>query len=71
MYLHWAPFHPLYHFYVPGIPDPPSGGIGVSNIGTSVTLTWSSPPYDGGCMITGYVVEMRIGTQPWVELNER
>uniref|UniRef100_A0A8D8WY19 Myosin light chain kinase, smooth muscle n=1 Tax=Cacopsylla melanoneura TaxID=428564 RepID=A0A8D8WY19_9HEMI len=56
---------------VEGIPDPPSGAIGVSNNGTSVVITWSSPPYDGGCMITGYVVEMRTGTQPWVKLNER
>ncbi|KAI5730222.1 hypothetical protein M8J76_011412 [Diaphorina citri] len=56
---------------VEGIPDPPSGAIGVSNNRTSVVITWSSPPYDGGCMITGYVVEMKAGTQPWVELSER
>lgn len=55
----------------PGIPDPPSGAIGVSNNGTSIVITWSSPPYDGGCMITGYLVEMKAGTQPWVELDER
>ncbi|XP_077997324.1 muscle M-line assembly protein unc-89-like [Glandiceps talaboti] len=40
-------------------PDPPAGkpsAIDVSK--TSLTLMWSGPSYDGGCIITGYLVEM-------------
>ncbi|KAJ8898110.1 hypothetical protein PR048_003470 [Dryococelus australis] len=42
-----------------GPPDPPAGRPSVTSCGQgSAVVTWSSPPYDGGCMLTGYSVEM-------------
>ncbi|VVC32965.1 Hypothetical protein CINCED_3A023493 [Cinara cedri] len=51
-----------YHFAsvaVEGPPDPPAGRPVVSVSETSADVTWSSPAYDGGCMVTGYSVEVR------------
>jgi len=51
-----------YHFAsvaVEGPPDPPAGKPVVSVSETSADVTWSSPAYDGGCMVTGYSVEVR------------
>lgn len=42
-----------------GPPDPPAGRPVVSVLETSADVTWSSPAYDGGCMVTGYGVEVR------------
>jgi len=42
-----------------GPADPPAGKPAVSGSGSSVTVAWGSAPYDGGCMVTGYCVEMR------------
>ncbi|XP_050063770.1 uncharacterized protein LOC114128407 isoform X2 [Aphis gossypii] len=44
---------------VEGPPDPPAGRPVVSVLETSADVTWSSPAYDGGCMVTGYGVEVR------------
>ncbi|PNF38135.1 hypothetical protein B7P43_G14603, partial [Cryptotermes secundus] len=44
---------------VEGPADPPAGKPSVSGSGSSVTVVWCSAPYDGGCMVTGYCVEMR------------
>ncbi|XP_008180551.1 titin isoform X2 [Acyrthosiphon pisum] len=44
---------------VEGPPDPPAGRPVVSVSETSADVTWSSPAYDGGCMVTGYGVEVR------------
>ncbi|XP_060843292.1 uncharacterized protein LOC132923359 isoform X6 [Rhopalosiphum padi] len=44
---------------VEGPPDPPAGRPVVSVSETSADITWSSPAYDGGCMVTGYGVEVR------------
>ena len=44
---------------VEGPPEPPSGRPYVSNIDTSsLTLAWYGSTYDGGSMVTGYIVEM-------------
>ena len=44
---------------VEGPPEPPNGRPYVSNIDTStLTLAWYGSTYDGGSMVTGYVVEM-------------
>ncbi|XP_050422462.1 titin homolog isoform X2 [Adelges cooleyi] len=51
-----------YHYAsvaVEGPPDPPAGRPVVSVSETSADVTWSSPAYDGGCMVTGYSVEVR------------
>ena len=44
---------------VEGPPEPPAGRPYVSDIDTSsLTLAWYGSTYDGGSMVTGYVVEM-------------
>ncbi|XP_050541447.1 myosin light chain kinase, smooth muscle-like isoform X2 [Daktulosphaira vitifoliae] len=55
-----------YHYAsvaVEGPPDPPAGRPIVSVSETSADVTWSSPAYDGGCMVTGYSVEVRSFNQ--------
>nr|CAD7199155.1 unnamed protein product [Timema douglasi] len=58
---------------VEGPPEPPAGHPSVSSCGQgSVIVAWSSPPYDGGCMVTGYSVEMRSsGEQEWKEVADK
>ncbi|XP_066996546.2 titin homolog isoform X2 [Anabrus simplex] len=51
---------------VEGPPDPPAGRPSVSSCDSGAMLTWSSAPYDGGCMVTGFCVEMRQdGSSDW------
>ncbi|XP_071942496.1 myosin light chain kinase, smooth muscle-like [Antedon mediterranea] len=52
-------------------PDPPSGKPVSSNVSrTSLTLSWSGSPYDGGSIITGYVVEMsKVNEDNWTKLT--
>lgn len=38
-------------------PDPPIEVEGHNPTSNSVTVTWMAPPYDGGCPITGYILE--------------
>ncbi|KAJ8352204.1 hypothetical protein SKAU_G00236800 [Synaphobranchus kaupii] len=38
-------------------PDPPIDVEAHSPTSQSVTLTWEPPPFDGGCPITGYILE--------------
>lgn len=40
---------------VEGPPEPPSGRPSVSLGNDRVSLAWCGPPYDGGCMITGFM----------------
>lgn len=36
-------------------PDPPSGRPCISQGVDRVSIAWCGPPYDGGCIITGFV----------------
>ncbi|KAH8321002.1 hypothetical protein KR067_013027 [Drosophila pandora] len=45
---------------VEGPPEPPSGQPSVSLGPDRVAVAWCGPPYDGGCMITGFIIEMQI-----------
>jgi len=40
---------------VEGPPEPPSGQPSVSLGPDRVAIAWCGPPYDGGCMITGFM----------------
>lgn len=40
---------------VEGIPEAPGGRPSVSQGPDRVSLAWCGPPYDGGCMLTGFV----------------
>lgn len=40
---------------VEGPPEPPSGQPSVSMGPDRVAVAWCGPPYDGGCMITGFM----------------
>ena len=52
-----------------GPPDPPAG---IPNVCCSTaTINWRSSPYDGGCTVTGYTVEMnRAGGNTWMTIAE-
>ena len=44
------------------------------NVGSdisSVNVAWCSPPYDGGCALTGYSIEMRqVDEESWTLVGE-
>lgn len=40
---------------VEGPPDPPGGRPSVSQGPDRVAVAWCGPPYDGGCIITGFM----------------
>ncbi|KAF5273320.1 hypothetical protein FQR65_LT04742 [Abscondita terminalis] len=51
---------------VEGPPDPPQGKPSVVAGAESVTVTWSTSPYDGGSIITGFALEYSlIGSNIW------
>ncbi|XP_033155962.1 muscle M-line assembly protein unc-89-like isoform X2 [Drosophila mauritiana] len=55
---------------VEGPPEPPSGQPSVSLGPDRVAVAWCGPPYDGGCMITGFIIEMQtIGDENCDEDN--
>ncbi|KAJ4429626.1 hypothetical protein ANN_21827 [Periplaneta americana] len=57
---------------VAGPADPPAGRPSVSASGSSVNVAWCSSPYDGGCMVTGYSIEMRrLQDQDWQVVTNR
>lgn len=39
---------------VEGIPDAPIA-LGISKGSDRIAVAWSGPPYDGGCMLTGFM----------------
>ncbi|KAJ3662886.1 hypothetical protein Zmor_007204 [Zophobas morio] len=56
---------------VEGPPDAPSGTPCVSANMDSVTVAWSSSPYDGGKIVTGYAVEYSLaGSDVWTTATE-
>lgn len=40
---------------VEGPPEPPSGKPSVSEGPDRIAVAWCGPPYDGGCMLTGFM----------------
>lgn len=40
---------------VEGPPEPPSGKPSVSEGPDRLAVAWCGPPYDGGCMLTGFM----------------
>lgn len=34
----------------------------------SIAIAWCGPPYDGGCMITGFTLEMKTDSNDWTEI---
>lgn len=40
---------------VEGVPEPPSGKPSISQGPDRVSIAWCGPPYDGGCMLTGFM----------------
>ncbi|OAD58520.1 Myosin light chain kinase, smooth muscle [Eufriesea mexicana] len=56
---------------VEGPPDPPAGIPTICCSTGAATINWRSSPYDGGCTVTGYTVEMnRAGENTWMTIAE-
>lgn len=53
---------------VEGVPDPPGGKPSVSKGPDRVAIAWCGPPYDGGCMVTGFILEMQHNDDEWREI---
>lgn len=47
----------IYNYYITEHPDPPTDVEGHNPTSNSITVTWMAPSYDGGCPITGYILE--------------
>lgn len=58
--------------FLPGPPDPPSGKPHVTVVtGTSASVVWGGSPYDGGRIVTDYVVERCLaGSGVWTAVAE-
>ena len=50
-------------------PGPPEGVNPDRITKSSVTLSWRPPRNDGGCKITGYIIEKRSRTEEWTEVT--
>lgn len=60
------------HCSLSGSPDPPAKKPSVLANERSALITWSSPPFDGGCMITGYTIEMKtVKQRDWHVVTDR
>lgn len=58
-------------FFFTGPPDPPAGIPNICCSTGTATINWRSSPYDGGCTVTGYTVEMnRAGENSWTTIAE-
>ena len=62
----------VYQFsLIPGPPDPPSGKPCIIAGQDCAVVTWSSSPYDGGKMVTGFAVEYSlVGSDVWTTVTE-
>lgn len=57
---------------LPPFPVPPSAPAILNAVATStfsITVEWAESTNDGGSPITGYVVEYREGSEPFVSIN--
>ncbi|CRL00790.1 CLUMA_CG014043, isoform B [Clunio marinus] len=54
---------------VEGIPDAPTA-LSISKGLDRIAVAWSGPPYDGGCMILGFLLEMQQNENKWQEIIE-
>lgn len=56
--------------YITGLPGPPKGPLGTTDITQhTCTLTWKPPSYDGGLRITHYVVERKdVSSEHWITI---
>jgi len=54
-----------------GPPEPPSTPpLAVYNAGTNaISISWSGSPYDGGSMLTAYIIQTSIDEQEWSDLS--
>lgn len=50
---------------VEGPPDPPSGKPSVALESQGIIVNWCGPPYDGGCMISGFLLEIQFMDEEW------
>lgn len=58
-------------FFFAGPPDPPAGIPNICCSTGTATINWRSSPYDGGCTVTGYTVEMNhAGENRWTTIAE-
>ncbi len=53
----------------PSVPDPPTSLNATINSPTSVRLSWLAPANVGKPTITGYQIEFKIGSGPWLILS--
>lgn len=60
--------HGSFNIYVSGLPGPPLGPLGISDITKHTChLSWKPPSYDGGRKVTHYVVERKEVSSPhWI-----
>ncbi|XP_014247595.1 myosin light chain kinase, smooth muscle-like isoform X3 [Cimex lectularius] len=64
----------VYHFAslsVEGVPDPPANRPVAELNSPGISVTWSSPHYDGGSMITGYSLEVSGEDNIWSTVAEK
>ncbi|KAL7039652.1 hypothetical protein ACKWTF_000058 [Chironomus riparius] len=52
---------------VEGVPDAPVS-LSFSKGSDRIAVAWSGPPYDGGCMLTGFLLEMQHDNGEWKEV---
>jgi len=50
------------------VPDAPTGLAATPVSSSQVDISWSAPSDDGGSSITGYQIEVKVGTDPWSTL---
>ncbi|GAB0100344.1 muscle M-line assembly protein unc-89 [Sergentomyia squamirostris] len=53
---------------VEGPPEPPGGRPSVSQGNDRIAVAWCGPPYDGGCMLTGFILELQENGGEWREV---
>lgn len=56
---------------ITGLPGPPTGPLGTTNITKhSCTISWKPPTYDGGLKITNYVIERKdVALDNWIVIS--